>query len=123
MRIDDSFGDMFERQEMFMNLLRQHGRLPDYPADLSTKAGQKIVKEMVWSLVEEMAEASYTLKNKGHRLTDVKEFDKAHYKEELVDALSFWMEICIFSGFTADEMYIEYCKKNRIVRERLENGY
>ena len=62
--------------------------------------GQRLVKENMFNMQEEMFEASYTLKNKMHRLTDVRVYDRAHYVEELGDAWAFFMEICLLSGIT-----------------------
>jgi uncharacterized protein YktA (UPF0223 family) len=58
-----------------------------------------------------------------HRLTDDREIDFDHYKEELGDAFAFFLEVCILSGIDADELFAEYKRKNQIVRERLEKGY
>jgi dUTPase len=115
--------EMFERQKKFMELLIKHDRMPEFPVDLTTKQGQRLIKEYMFNTVEELMEASFTLKNRMHRITDARALDIDHYKEELGDAFAFFMEICILSGFTAEEMYQEYTKKNAVVTGRLENGY
>ena len=114
---------VFVRQRDFMNLLREHDKLPEFPVDLGTKPGQRLIKEFIFNTIEELAEASFVLKNKMHRLTDDREFDFAHYKEELGDAFAFFIEICILSDITADDLYWQFVKKNTEVAKKLENGY
>jgi NTP pyrophosphatase (non-canonical NTP hydrolase) len=119
----DKLQDIFERQEKFMEELKLHDRLPEYPVDMTSKMGQRLIKEMIFNTIEELAEASFTLKNKMHRIADVQVMDAGHYKEELGDALAFFVEICILSGISAKELHEEYVRKNEIVKKRLRNGY
>jgi NTP pyrophosphatase (non-canonical NTP hydrolase) len=119
----DMLHEIFKRQGEFMEMLRQADKMPEWPVDLTTKPGQRLIKENVWNMVEELAEASYTLKNRTHRVTDERSLDFAHYKEELGDALAYFVEICVLSGISADDLYGEYCRKNKIVKERLRKGY
>lgn len=121
--VGDRLSDMFRRQREFMDMLRAHGKLPDYPLDLSTKRDQRHVKNCVWDAVEELAEATHHLRNKTHYVGDHAEYDRAAYKEELMDSFAFFMELLIFSDITEDEMYEEYCRKNALVKRRLEEGF
>lgn len=120
---EDMLTDIFERQCVFMERLKDNDILPEWPVDLTTKGGQRLIKEFIFNTIEELAEASFTLKNKAHKVTDDRKVDLDHYKEELGDALAYFVEICILSGFTAKEIYEEYNRKNGIVKERLESGY
>lgn len=119
----DKLDDIFKRQREFMQQLRDADKFPDYPFDLTSKFGQRQIKEIVWNLVEELAEASFTLKNRMHRFTDHKDFDFEHYREELGDALAFLIEICIVSDISPVELHKEYVRKNAIVRKRVRDGY
>lgn len=121
--MSDKLEKVFELQTGFMQLLKDHDKMPEWPFDLKTKMGQRAVKEMVWNLVEELAEASFTLKNRMHKMTDDQAVDFEHYKEELGDAFAFFLEICIVSGISANDLFQEYSRKNSIVKERLLNGY
>jgi hypothetical protein len=47
----------------------------------------------------------------------------AHFREELGDALAYFIELIILAGISPDELYEEYCRKNFIVRKRLQDGY
>lgn len=119
----DMLEDIFERQTRFMEELRANDKLPEWPVDLTTKPGQRLIKETIFNTIGEIAEASAVLKNKMHRLTDDRSLDLDHYKEELGDTLAFFIEICILSGIGAGEIFKEYCRKNQVVFERLRDGY
>lgn len=102
-----------------MDMLVEHDRLPEYPVDLTTKQGQRLIKEYVWNAVAELAEASQTLRNRNHVIKDVPELDFKHYLEELGDAFAFFMEVCILSNISPEMLYDEYVRKNMIVRQKL----
>ena len=119
----DRLEHCFELQSQFMEDLREHDLMTEWPLDLTTKQGQRLIRETMHSMQEELFEASHTLKNKMHRLTDARIYDREHYFEELGDAFAYFMEICILSGFTPEELYQEYVRKNAIVVGRLEKGY
>jgi NTP pyrophosphatase (non-canonical NTP hydrolase) len=120
---EDMLFDMFERQRKFMELLKDNDKMPEWPIDITSKPGQRLIRETLLNMIEELMEASFCLRNKMHRVTDVRVIDVEHYKEELGDALAFFMEICILSGISPQDMYDEYCKKNAIVVKRLKDGY
>lgn len=119
----DMLEDIFERQKQFMLLLLQADKMPEWPIDITSKWGQRQVKEVNANLVAELFEAMYILKNKAHRFTDATQVDMAAFREELGDALAFFIELCIFSGISPRDLYEEYCRKNAIVRRRAEEGY
>ena len=119
--------DMLERawklQTDFMEELKSNDRMPEWPVDLTSKPGQRLIKETIFNLCEELFEASYTLKNKMHRLTDARLVDMDHYREEIGDAFAYLMEVCILSGITPSDLFHEYLRKNKIVMERIQKGY
>lgn len=119
----DTLKDMFDRQLLLMEDLKRGDKLPEWPIDMTGKFGQRQIKELIWAMVEEMAEASFILKNRTHRFTDHTDVDFAHFKEELADALAYFFEICIFAGISPKELYEEFCKKNGVVRKRITDGY
>lgn len=121
--MSDKLDDMFEKQTELMEEFKEHDILPEWPVDLKTKRGQRFIKEYMFNMIEEMMEASFTLKNRVHKLSDDKEVDMDHYREELVDAYSYFMEVCILSGMSANDLYDGFVKKNAIVRDRLKKGY
>lgn len=107
-----------------MHLLQEKRGFPAFPVDIASKPGQRFCKGVAHEAMGELFEAVQELKNsKGHRATDVQEFDRDHYIEELVDSLHYFMELVIASGVTADELYDAYMKKGDINTQRINGGY
>ena len=120
----DRLEEMWTQQRIFMNLLREKRDFPNFPVDTSTKSGQKILKSITHECMHELFEANLLLKNsKDHRATDLKDFDKESYVEELCDALHYFFEIAILSGVSIEELYSAYIKKGEINFDRVEKGY
>ena len=119
----DKLEEIFHRQCRLMDALIMADKLPEAPVDITSKSGQRLIKELTWAMVEEMAEASFILKNRSHRFTDHTDVDFAHFKEELADALAYFVEICIYAGIGPADLFREYCAKNAIVQKRVRDGY
>lgn len=120
----DMLEEMMSQQESFMNLLREKRNFPEFPVDLTSKQGQKVVKGIAYDAMHELFEAIQLLKNsKDHRATDVKDWDRPAYIEELVDHLHFFLEIVIMSGVTRAELFEAFMKKGYVNVDRIENGY
>jgi predicted house-cleaning noncanonical NTP pyrophosphatase (MazG superfamily) len=120
----DRLDDMFLQQEQFMRLLQEKRTFPDFPVDLSTKSGQKLVKEVSYECADELHEARQLLKNsKSHRATEITEFDRDDYVEELSDALHYFFEVVILSGVTQQELFESFMKKGEKNVNRIKNGY
>ena len=123
----DKLDMMFKLQESFMHSLVDSKKddLPDsWPIDMEKKKSQRLCRDIILRAVEEAFEALRPLKNwKPHRVTDVPGFDRAEVLEELVDTLKYLFEFCILLGFTQQELYDAFVKKDAILHERLRNGY
>jgi NTP pyrophosphatase (non-canonical NTP hydrolase) len=119
----DMLDKAFTLQREFMDMLVEHDKFPEYPVDLTSKPGQRFVKECIFNLIEELMEASFTLKNRQHKITDDKEIDLEHFREELGDAFAYFIEVCHLCGISSYDLYSEYSRKNKIVRDRLNSGY
>lgn len=121
---DDDLKVMWSQQEQFMKLLQEKRNFPTFPVDISSKNGQKLLKDITHHMMDELFEAGQHLKNsKSHRQTLVPEVDREAYKEELVDALHLYFELVIASGITLEEMVEAYLSKGRTNTSRIENGY
>lgn len=115
---------MWEQQSEFVKLLQKKRGFPETPVDLSKKDGQKFVKSLVYETMTELFEALVHLKNsKSHRATEIKEFERDEFVEELVDAQHFLIEIAIASGISEEEFRRVYTKKGEKNISRIENGY
>lgn len=122
--MSDKLSDMWEQQREFMKLLQEKRGFPEFPTDLTSKPGQKFIKDISHHMMDEMFEACQHLKNaKSHRATEIKEIDREAFKEELCDALHLYIELCIAAGITLEELYDAYMAKGRVNIQRIENGY
>jgi len=122
----DCLRQMFELRERFMiDLIEKYPSCnPQWPLDLCEKSHQQYCRDIALRGVEEMFEALQHLKNwKPHRTTEIKEFDKNKFLEEIVDAFNYFFSLIILTGYSADDLYDAYLKKDRIIHERLKNDY
>lgn len=124
MKGDDSLKEMWEQQESFMQLLKEKRGFPKFPVDISTKHGQKLLKEIRNHLIEELFEAGQHLRNsKTHRITELPEVDRDAYLEELVDAQHLLFELVIASGFSLEQYVQSYMLKGRVNDARIRGDY
>jgi len=122
--VEDHLDAMFAQQGDFMRLLQRERNFPEFPVDIKSKSGQKLIKDISHDCMHELFEAVHLLKNsKNHRKTEVEEFDRESFLEELVDAQHFLIEICILSGISPREFFKAYMKKGTINSSRILGGY
>lgn len=96
----------------------------DWPLDLSEKKNQQYVRDMALRGVEEMFEALQHLKNwKPHRKTEVTEFNRDDFLEEVVDAFNYFLSLLVLTGFNEEDFIEAYRNKDQIIRDRLRAGY
>jgi dimeric dUTPase (all-alpha-NTP-PPase superfamily) len=120
----DMLDEMYNQQRDFNTLLKEERQYPEFPLDLSLKKNQQILKGLAHECMHELFEANHLLKNsKNHRVTEITEFDRESYKEELVDALHYFFGIVIYSGITAEELHEAFMKKGEINIQRVKSGY
>lgn len=124
--MEDSLESMFKLREKFMLALNE--RVPensvDWPLDISKKSSQQYCRDVALRGVEEMFEALQHLKNwKPHRQTEISDFNREDFLEEIVDAFNYFFSILVLLGFDHKDLYDAYVKKDSIIHERLEKGY
>jgi len=93
---------IFERQAELMDKyhdIEQNSGLMQtekVPVDLDDRFGQARLKDLAWRTVEEVAES-----------LEAYDFDHmTHAQEEVADALHFFIELCILSGFDNDTYFM-----------------
>lgn len=115
---------MWNQQDDFMRLLQTHRGFPLYPVELTSKDGQRHIKNVGHDAMHELFEALHLLKNsKNHRKTEIKEFDRAEFVEEIVDAQKFILEMLILAGVSREEFYEKFQEKTHINNERILGNY
>ncbi len=120
----DKLKKMFEQQESFMRLLQEKRNFPNFPLDLSKKEDQRFIKEIAHECMHELFEAIHLLKNsKSHRNTQISEFNREAFLEEISDTFHYLVEIIISSGISVDEIYEAYMKKGKVNEDRINSGY
>ena len=120
----DRLTKVWNDQKAFMRLLVERRDFPQFPVDLRTKEGQRLVKTIAQDAMGELYEAVQHLKNaKLHRATDVSDFDRAAFIEELVDALKLLLEVAILAGISLEEFFEVYEKKTALNTARIEGSY
>ena len=121
---EDKLEKMWQQQTEFMKLLQEKRSFPKFPVDITSKQGQKLLKDIQHHCMDELFESGQHLKNhKSHRASDIPDIDYDAYVEELADALHLFIEICIASGISLDELYDVYMKKGEKNTNRILSGY
>jgi len=118
----DRLEHMFELRQAFMEALS--GPNGADTLDLTLKEDQRHLRDVSVRGVEEVWEALSNLRNwKPHRQTDLPDFNREAFLEEWIDAFNYFFTALIKSGFSADDVYQMYVHKDKIIHERLKNGY
>jgi hypothetical protein len=80
------------------------------------------IKDLAFRCIEEMTEATNTLKNKPWKQSEVPT-DKVHFYEELADAFHFFVELCITAGMNAEDLARIYHRKHAVNQFRQRSNY
>ena len=110
----DKLDAIFTMQHDLMYLLRRvEPGMPDWPIDPSCADSQRFCRDIALRATEELHEALVHLKSwKAHRTVDGGAFDVAAFSEELIDALTYIIELAALVGVDAKELYTAFCMKN-----------
>ena len=122
----DRLTELFELRKSFMKTLEaaRPGTYPEWPVNISEKKSQQVLRDTALKGIEEMFEALQHLKNwKPHRATEIQDFDKEEFLEEVVDAFNYFLSVLALVGVDENDFYEAYLKKDQIIRDRISNGY
>lgn len=91
--------------------------------DIDDPARQRRIKEIGMRMIEELTEATNTLKNgKPWKSSHVKT-DTDHFVEEIADSLHFFVELCLCAGITVEMLFQTYMDKSRVNQFRQDTNY
>ena len=124
--MEDDLKKMFRLREDFMLAIQAKypSSYPEWPVDVSKKRSQKALRETALKGVEEMFEALQHLKNwKTHKQKGSKDFDRAEFLEEMVDAFNYFFAMFVMLGVTPEEFMEAYEEKNLKIHKRLKGTY
>jgi len=125
----DMLQEIFKRQSELLYTYKEIEKLmlphvvPDkIPVAIDSHLGQDQIKQrFFWSIVE-ICEALDCLKNKAWKKTMV-EVDINHFREEVADALHFFIEACILAGLDASDLFSLYMQKSEVNKFRQRSNY
>ena len=118
----DRLQEMFRLRIAFMDAIE--GEDAPLILDMRQKESQRHLRDVSLRGVEEVFEALQHLKNwKPHRKTEIPDFNRDEFLEEYVDAFNYFFSVIIKAGFTSDDLYEMFVRKDRVIHERLNNGY
>ena len=122
----DRLAEVFDLRESCMRALEdfKQGSYPEWPLNISTKESQQVLRDTALKGIEEMFEALQHLKNwKPHRNTDMPDFDREEFLEEVVDAFNYFLSVLVLVGVSQEDFFKAYVKKDGVIRKRLTSGY
>ena len=123
---NDRLDEIFRLREEFMQSIvdKLPGYYPEWPIDVSKKQSQTVLRDSVLRGVEEIFEALGHLKNsKPHRETEITQFEKEEFLEEIVDAYNYFFTTLVLLGISSDDFHKAYKRKHNIILDRLKEGY
>ena len=109
--VKDPMKLVFEKQLELAKKYKEIEKLPDWPLQLDLAEHQKIVKDFKQRGMEEVAEAI-----EGYRKGEME-----HFREELIDALHFFVELNILVGKDWD--FVRYHKYKQREKINLQTLY
>lgn len=122
----DRLDQIFQMRHDFMSRMLEvmpHAQ-PNFPVDVTTKESQQYCRDLALRGVEEMFEALQHLKNwKTHRVTEISEFDRENFLEEVVDAFNYFFALLVALDCSPEEFFEAYLKKDKIIHQRVTNKY
>jgi len=110
--------EMFYMQEQFDQKAYDKAKLNG--EDVSTESH---INKRVIALYSEMGEFTDELAYFWKFWKAKRHLKPVRVKEELVDIVHFLISLCITFGISADDIYMEYKKKNKENLRRTTNGY
>lgn len=121
----DRLAEMFRLQEEFMRALQKkcpHDLPAAWPIDASDKTSQRVCRDIIHRANEELYEVLKNFKNwKLHRPGDT-DVSMDDVLEESIDVMKYLFEYLILVGFSADDVYKMFVKKDEIIHKRLEEN-
>jgi len=122
----DRLADIFAMRSAFLYAMKEklpHAQ-PDIPITIASKEGQQYCRDIALRGVEEMFEALQHLKNwKTHRVTDIPDFNREEFLEEVVDAFNYFFALLIAVDCDEDEFFHAFLRKDKIIHDRLNSKY
>lgn len=123
--------DNLNKLEVMMNMQKEFQKKVGFDFDqMDEKEKSSYIKEMILWTIDEMGEALHELKYAKHWSNkydtwseDVTEYKLSMFKDEMVDAFHFFMNVLLATGMDSEELFKRYLIKNKINIDRQNTGY
>jgi dimeric dUTPase (all-alpha-NTP-PPase superfamily) len=120
--LKDIFTMQHELQERYCIVERKKRCYYPESICIDEPSDQNFIKSMAFRCITEIIEATECMRNKPWKQTHVVT-DVEHMKEEIADALHFFVELCLLLGMSAEDLYTYYMKKNKVNDWRIDSKY
>lgn len=81
----------------------------------------QFIKDMTLAAMDELMESLREIPWKPWKKQQ--EFNMASFKEELIDLLHFFVNLCLAAGMDSNEVHELYLLKNKVNNQRQDEGY
>ena len=104
-----ALSEIFALQKVLLESYIKIEGMPRYPIDINTKESQKLLKDFSGRIIEELGEGfeSYlTMMDMFHSGIDEDQMVPflQNFNEEIADAIHFWLELMVYSGYELSMM-------------------
>lgn len=113
----DKLEDLFERQKELQKYFGNNDL-----ENFTEEEKQQYTKDNILGLLDETHEVLRETNWKHWRKTK-KPINEENLKEEIVDVFHFFINLCIVWGFSAEEIYEAYLKKDEEIYKRIDGDY
>ena len=111
---------MFNRQATVIQKLKEIENFPDYPLDINDRGNQVLVKDLLYRTIEELSEAYAErlslLQSLSANNPEGVEEKVVKYNEEIVDALHFIIELCLFINIDDQAIFQYFSQPDMIIQ-------
>lgn len=123
--LEGIFAGQLELMEQYHDIEKGRGAIvvdPENYGQIDHRFVQWRIKDLMQRCIEEMMEAANTLKNKPWKQSELPT-DATHFYEEVADAFHFFVEFCITSGMSAEDLARVYHRKHAVNKFRQRSQY
>jgi len=123
--LEGIFAGQYELIEKYHDIEQSRGALviePENFGEIDHRFVQWRIKDLAFRTIEELTEATNTLKQKPWKQSEVPT-DQEHFYEELADALHFFVELLITAGMDAKGIALMYHRKHAVNKFRQRSNY
>jgi len=100
--LEAMFNKQYELAMKYVDIEKMGDLFEKTKTNLDTLEGQIWLKDFIYRTIEEVGE-SFEIIYINKDWSKVSDIDKLHYSEELIDALHFYMELCLIAGYNSSD--------------------